>query len=191
MVKSYHNNAVIRFYQIMLMFYPSTIIRLFSILVLSVVVACVLSDNLLADADEDYIAQLKGWKVSVAPASFSYDDEITITISGLPRSFPLDTSSVTLGGAKVYVPGHGEGPYARPVSDDDGILVFKTNVPDGVSSGSQHLRVEIENIFVSRTLVDVRPLTLRVSSSEIVPYQEVWVVGMGFTESPNNRGKSP
>ena len=86
----------------MLMFYPSTIVRLFSILVLSVVVACVLPDNLLADADEDYIAQLKGWKVSVAPASFSYDDEITITISGLPRNFPFDKNALTLNGLRFF-----------------------------------------------------------------------------------------
>ena len=179
------------FYNINLMLYWPNIIRFSLVLVLGVLIAGVSSDSLLADTDEDHVAQSKGWKVTVSPDSFSYADEITIAMSGLPRNFPLDTSSVTLGGAKVYVSGHGEGPYARPVSDDDGILVFKTNVPDGVSSGSQYLRVEIENIFVSRTLVDVRPLTLRVSSSEIVPYQEVWVVGMGFTESPNNRGESP
>ena len=175
----------------MLMFYPSTIVRLFSILVLSVVVACVLPDNLLADADEDHIAQLKGWNVSVVPASFSYDDEITITISGLPRNFPFDKNALTLDGFKVNVPISGEGPDALPRTGDDGNLVFTTNIPDGLRSGSHYLRVDIPNIFVARTPVYLKPLTLRVSSSNVVPYQEVWVVGAGFTKTSRGKGTRP
>jgi len=176
----------------MLMFYLSTIVRLSSILVLSVVVASILSDNLLADADEDHIAQLKGWKVSVAPASFSYDDEITITISGLPRYFPfVDKNALTLNGFKVKFPMSGKGPDALPRTGDDGNLVFTTNIPDGLRSGPHYLRVDIPNIFVARTPVYLKPLTLRVSSSNVVPYQEVWVVGTGFTKTPRAKGTRP
>ena len=170
------------------MLYWPNIIRVPLVLVLFLVVAGASSEALLADADEDNIARIKGWTVSVSPASFSYEDEITIAMSGLPKNFPFDTTSVSLGGSKVYVHTDGEGHDARPLSDGDGNLQVKASIIDWSSSKSQYLKVDIPNIFVAKTPVDFKPLNLRVSSTEVVPYQEVWVVGIGFTKPSRSKG---
>lgn len=187
-MKSYHRHDKLSFYSKDLMFYYPNIIRFSLALIFFFMVASVLSDSLIADTDEDHIAQLKGWTVAVSPASFSYDEEFTIAMSGLPGNFPFDTTSVSLGGARVSVLTQGEGHYGQPMSDDDGKLEIKAVIVDWSSSGSQYLKVDIPNIFVAKTPVDFKPVKLRVSSTEIVPYQEVWVVGMGFTKPSRDRG---
>ena len=157
---------------------------------LGAVIVHVTSDNVSAGAEEDFVAELKGWEITVSPAAFSYDDEITVAMSGLPRNFPFDTSSVSLGGVKLTVPNPGDGPRGKLFSDYDGKFVFKTTVPVGLSSGPHYLRVDIPGNFVARTLVDLQPVTLRVSSASIVPFQELWVAGMGFTKATGIGGKS-
>ena len=58
-------------------------------------------------------------------------------------------------------------------------------------SGAHYLRVDIRGNFVAKTPVELQALALRVSSSVIVPHQEVWVVGMGFAKATGNLlGKS-
>ena len=170
------------------MFYRPNLVRLLFVLIIGLVVVGAPKDGLLADDDLDFAAQLKGWKVVVSPTSFSYDDEITIEIVGLPRNFPFHINSVTLGGEKVHVPSQGMSRDKRPRANDDGRFVFRSKIPTRLTSGPHYLKVDIPNIFVARTLVDLKPLTLHVSSSEIVPYQEVWVVGMGFTKPSKGEG---
>ena len=139
----------------------------------------------LADTDGDYTASSPD-EVVVSPVSFSYDDTITVTLRGLPTRFALPPKSVTLGDAFVRIPGHGEGGYIskwadRPKSDDNGSLTFSAAIPEEVLIGPQYLVVNIENIFYSRTQVDVRPIPLLISSTTVVPHQDIWVMGRGFT----------
>jgi hypothetical protein len=156
-------------------------VGLLVILLMSLVVLGTTRDSLFADDDLDRVAQLKGWNITVSPASSSYGGEITVDISGLPNDFPFDLNAVTLGGLKVHVPSKGMGRLERPRSDGDGRFAFKSNVPIGLKPGRHYLKVDIRNIFVARTPFDFKPLILHVNQSEIVPFQEVWVTGTGFT----------
>ena len=90
-----------------MMFYRRNFVRLLFVLIIGLVVVGAPKDGLLADDYLDSVAQLKGWKVVVSPTSFSYDDEITIEIVGLPRNFPFPINSVTLSGEKVHGPSQG------------------------------------------------------------------------------------
>ena len=70
-------------------------VGLLVILLMSLVVLGTTRDSLLADDDLDRVAQLKGWNITVSPASSSYGGEITVDISGLPKDFPFDINAVT------------------------------------------------------------------------------------------------
>ena len=67
--------------------------------------------------------------------------------------------------------------------------MFTTRVSDDLEPGSQYLTVDIENIFRSRAIVEMLPISLQVSSTTVVPNQEVWVTGRGFTSDPSGNRK--
>ena len=166
-------------------------VTLIAIMLMSLGVFGITRDSLFADANLDHIAQLKGWNIAVSPISASYEGEITVEISGLPKNFPIDINSITLGGLNVHVPSKGMGRLERPRSGENGRFVFKSNVPTGLEPGPHYLKVDMPNIVVARTLFDLKPLILHVSQSEIVPFQEVWVTGTGFTTASENKFRKP
>jgi hypothetical protein len=141
-----------------------------------------------AGADDGFVNFPAGAQVRVSPAAFTYGDEVTVSIYGLTGDFILSPGHVDFGSVDISMPGYFGYPGVRPVSDDQGTLVFTTRVSDDLEPGSQYLTVDIEDIFRSRASVDMLPISLQVSSSTVVPNQEVWVMGHGFTsDSSGNR----
>ena len=147
------------------------------ILYLTIFAPSLLADNNLSSRTKTVV---------VSPVSFSYDDTITITVHGLPVDYTLPPDSVYLGDTLVRIPGHSGDLDARPTSDFNGTLSFSTTLPDNLQIGSQYLAVNITNIFEAQTAVTVRPISLRVSSTTVVPYQDVWVMGRGFKARPGS-----
>ena len=156
-----------------------------SMLLAVVLFAAIIAPSSLASPGGHYSLYSQDEEVVVSPTSFSYDDTITVTLRGLPRGFTLPPESVTLGDEVVHIPGFSGDRQARLASDDHGNLTFSTTVPDKVQTGPQYLTVYINNIFDSRTAVTVNPIPLRVSSTIVVPNQDVWVMARGFKARPD------
>jgi hypothetical protein len=134
-------------------------------------------------ADDGFLNFPESARIRVSPAAFSYGDEITVSIYGLPGDFILSPAHVELGPTDISMPGYFGYPGDKPVSNNQGTLVFTTGVLDGLEPGSYYLTVDIETIFRSRATVDMLPIGLEVSSSTVVPNQEIWVMGRGFTSN--------
>ena len=68
-------------------------------------------------ADDGFLNFPESARIRVSPAAFSYGDEITVSIYGLPGDFILSPAHVELGPTDISMPGYFGYPGDKPVSN--------------------------------------------------------------------------
>ena len=76
------------------------------VFICGVVQGTVIAQPQTQGADDGFQSFPAGAEVSVSPAAFSYDDDITITMHGLPEGFPMHPGYVRLGDERIRIPGY-------------------------------------------------------------------------------------
>ena len=147
-------------------------------------IACV--SYVLADAGKESPG------VSVYPDQAYTGDSIEISLRCFPGDYLVSAGVVSLAGARVSVPGTFGNPGARPMTDGQGNVSFKTSVPLGVPLGPQNLTVtNFADGGERTTTLTVIGADLDFSPSTTSPNQTVVLQASGLSPASNAGGKGP
>ena len=129
--------------------------------------------------------------VTVTPDQAFNGEEITVTLQGFRSNSRILAGSVNLGDIRLPIPGHFDFPGRQPVSDSDGWVTFKSQVPREVPIGPQTLTVEWGNEEQITAPFTVLSAALTVTPGTAVANQRVVIKSTGFTPSSIRGGKGP
>jgi len=135
--------------------------------------------------------ELGDQQVIVNPAAISYDEEVEISVKGLPPDYTLPPSALTLDGLRVPMPGYFGAAGEPPKSDKLGNVTFRTFPPVGTPLGSNLLTVEIEPLFFASTNLEFRGAPLTLSPRATIANQTIEIRGSGFSPASIKGGLGP
>ena len=123
---------------------------------------------------------IPGPVISVEPVRAYSGSDIAITLRGQHTGYVLPPGAVTLGGARLDMPGYFGAAGTKPTTDDIGEVTYRTTIPKDVLPGQKWLVFDLPGGGQLSTSLLILEADLSFTPDAAVPGQVITVESSGF-----------